>query len=711
MAYIDDVSNVLQIQPNTMPTFVRLSQNENGRKLYFKLVGNEANMPSGAVVTISGTKPDGVVYSATGSISNNIVTINEDTQLTAVAGIWDAKIKITSGGNTVATGRIRFVIDADTVAPGSVPSDSQLEGLVAEAQAYVEEARGDAYGSPLTAGTVAEMTDTTRVYVYTGSETGYTEGDWYYWDGSAWTSGGVYNTIAIDDRFFSLIVKFSETEPLDTKTRIWISEDETEYEIPTSDEMDAELDSISIKSSKNLLNLGALQPSISGTNVTISDGIISGTAANLAGAFAYNPLSTSPSGLCPLVDFETNQQYTLSFKIKNDSNGSASTTGLKIRFHYIKNGMPNVEEAIIIPNNKTSYTAYTATSTLANGVLRGIDIKDANSNTIVWHIKELQLEKGTSATTYEPYRHLNEDDETIKSILGQIEELEDVVESIEQGLTNEVRTALLACFEHVAWIDEHGQDYYDALHDALYSGRGELDSITVVYTDGIDYIYTDDNLDTLRNNLVVTAHYTNESSEVVTEYELSGTLTVGTNNITVTYQGKTATFTVSVYTREYLNNTNVVSTVGFSGLTLTDGTFDYSSSASYSLAILNDAIDKVRYTLLNGLQNDPRGAGNIIFRKDGNTYYGTDGYGVYSFNKSGSKYNAAASGIAEVTTNNISTFGNGVRVVASIDDGVITLRNESGGIIEITNANMIGWWTDSFSDWHIRWGNTEVITQ
>lgn len=53
-----------------------------------------------------------------------------------------------------------------------------------------------AVGSPLKASTVAGMTDTNKVYVYTGSETGYTAGHWYYWDGSAWADGGVYNSTA-----------------------------------------------------------------------------------------------------------------------------------------------------------------------------------------------------------------------------------------------------------------------------------------------------------------------------------------------------------------------------------------------------------------------------------------------------------------------------------------------------------------------------------
>lgn len=45
--------------------------------------------------------------------------------------------------------------------------------------------------------------------------------------------------------------------------------------------------------------------------------------------------------------------------------------------------------------------------------------------------------------------------------------------------------------------------------------------------------------------IVVTAHYSGGTSETVTGYTLSGTIFEGENTITVTYQGKTATFTVT----------------------------------------------------------------------------------------------------------------------------------------------------------------------
>lgn len=46
--------------------------------------------------------------------------------------------------------------------------------------------------SPLTVSSAADMTDTQQIYVYVGAESGFTSGDWYYYDGSDWISGGRY---------------------------------------------------------------------------------------------------------------------------------------------------------------------------------------------------------------------------------------------------------------------------------------------------------------------------------------------------------------------------------------------------------------------------------------------------------------------------------------------------------------------------------------
>ena len=112
------------------------------------------------------------------------------------------------------------------------------------------------------------------------------------------------------------------------------------------------------------------------------------------------------------------------------------------------------------------------------------------------------------------------------------------------GLTADIKSALLACFAKVAWIDEDGQDYYDALDLAL-NPPANLSSITAVYTQS-GTVYDTDSLDSLMSDLVVTAHYSDNTTATVTNYTLSGTLTEGTSTITVSYGGKTTTFTVTV---------------------------------------------------------------------------------------------------------------------------------------------------------------------
>lgn len=134
--------------------------------------------------------------------------------------------------------------------------------------------------------------------------------------------------------------------------------------------------------------------------------------------------------------------------------------------------------------------------------------------------------------------------------------LADVIEAIESGggggtgLSDEAKIALLNCFAHVAWADENGQDYYDALEEALNPPvppvpPAELVSISAVYTQS-GTVYDTDTLDSLKADLVVTATYDDSTTEAVTTYTLSGTLTAGTSTITVSYGGKTDTFTVTV---------------------------------------------------------------------------------------------------------------------------------------------------------------------
>lgn len=144
------------------------------------------------------------------------------------------------------------------------------------------------------------------------------------------------------------------------------------------------------------------------------------------------------------------------------------------------------------------------------------------------------------------------------------------------GLTEEAKQALLACFAQVAWIGDDGQDYYDALEAALYPPTN-LVSISAVYTQS-GTVYDTDTLDSLKPDLVVTAHYNDSTTAVVTGYTLSGTLAVGTSTITVRYSGKTTTFSVTVSQHW---------SYSMSDLTKVTGTCSNNSSANCGIGLNN----------------------------------------------------------------------------------------------------------------------------
>lgn len=118
---------------------------------------------------------------------------------------------------------------------------------------------------------------------------------------------------------------------------------------------------------------------------------------------------------------------------------------------------------------------------------------------------------------------------------GVAEELDDLKSSL---------TAALACFARVAWTTPDGEDYYNAFAAAI-NPPSELVSISATYTQTRP-VYVTDSLEVLRQELLVTATYANTSTQTINGYALFGILEEGTSTITVSYGGKTTTFTVTV---------------------------------------------------------------------------------------------------------------------------------------------------------------------
>jgi len=159
-----------------------------------------------------------------------------------------------------------------------------------------------------------------------------------------------------------------------------------------------------------------------------------------------------------------------------------------------------------------------------------------------------------SATQYDiKDAQARRDIEDVKADLGNLSNLEtesktDIVSAINEaaqsggaGLSSAAKAALLACFRHVAFLDDD-DDYYGNLELALH----DVVDLDVVFTQGTNVITKTDKLDDLRNFLTVTATYDNGTTAEVSEYTLSGTLGAATSVITVGIGGKKARFNVTV---------------------------------------------------------------------------------------------------------------------------------------------------------------------
>lgn len=131
-----------------------------------------------------------------------------------------------------------------------------------------------------------------------------------------------------------------------------------------------------------------------------------------------------------------------------------------------------------------------------------------------------------------------------KAVGDQLSTLKEDIIHI-NGLSDAAKTALLACFRNVAWINDQGDAYYNALEAAL--DTDSYPKITAEFYAGANTIYTDDALDSLKQYLTIKYFATKDSTGTVVadnDYTLSGILVEGTSIITVMYDGLRANISI-----------------------------------------------------------------------------------------------------------------------------------------------------------------------
>ena len=200
----------VDIAPRQLGDPVYVSQGDIGRIINVHMYdGDDPYIPpAGVTPYIQGLKPSGLGFNVQGTITDNICTFSTTDEMTDEVGDMVAEVRLIKTGMDIGTANFRYSVEERPRPDGT--TDGAIEVItdviadaLNDALDAIETARAAAVAQLATAGgvvarTVAEMTDESAVYLYTGSETGYTAGNWYYYNGSAWTSGGTYGGAVTD---------------------------------------------------------------------------------------------------------------------------------------------------------------------------------------------------------------------------------------------------------------------------------------------------------------------------------------------------------------------------------------------------------------------------------------------------------------------------------------------------------------------------------
>ena len=152
----------LNLIPQGVKPVIHVSQYDKGQTWIFKLMLGDSyyQIPTGASVTIQGTKSDGTGFQYACTYSGYEVTVTEEQQMTVLAGDVPAEIRITKGDDIIGT--LNFVIRVEKAALSdeTVISETELPiieeviefiadvpVIIAQMQGYEEDAEAWAKGT------------------------------------------------------------------------------------------------------------------------------------------------------------------------------------------------------------------------------------------------------------------------------------------------------------------------------------------------------------------------------------------------------------------------------------------------------------------------------------------------------------------------------------------------------------------------------------
>ena len=133
----------LNLIPGSVPPVVNVTQyDKTARTLVFNLWGGETSfsVPSGAAVTIRGTKPDGNGFEYTATASGSTVSMDLQQQMATCAGSVRCEVRIASGTQIIGTADFILEVKPSALNESTPLSETELPLIeqAAEGAAKIE---------------------------------------------------------------------------------------------------------------------------------------------------------------------------------------------------------------------------------------------------------------------------------------------------------------------------------------------------------------------------------------------------------------------------------------------------------------------------------------------------------------------------------------------------------------------------------------------
>ena len=133
----------LNLIPGSVPPVVNVTQyDKTARTLVFNLWDGETSfsVPSGAAVTIRGTKPDGNGFEYAASMTGNTVKMDLQQQMATCAGSVRCEVRIASGTQILGTADFILEVKPSALNENTPLSETELP-LIAEAAKNIVDAK------------------------------------------------------------------------------------------------------------------------------------------------------------------------------------------------------------------------------------------------------------------------------------------------------------------------------------------------------------------------------------------------------------------------------------------------------------------------------------------------------------------------------------------------------------------------------------------